>query len=125
GLDLRGGLSVVYQPVSTTPVSDQTLQTVVNIMTERVDALGVAQPNISTQGGNVVVQIPGVSDPNTVLKTLGTTAQLYFRPVLCGAPAYTPPLKNSKATTQPYKVPPTCASPYAYTSQYYDANAPQ
>jgi preprotein translocase subunit SecD len=126
GLDLKGGLSVVYKPVSKTPVSNSTLQTVVNIMTSRVDALGVAQPNISTQGGDVVVQIPGVSDPNKVLKTLGTTAQLFFRPVLCGAPAYAPPTgKNGKPIAQPYKVPPACPSPYAYTSQYYDSAAQQ
>jgi preprotein translocase subunit SecD len=89
GLDLRGGLSVTYQPVR--KVSTSTLQTVVNIMTARVDALGVAQPNISTQGQDVVVQIPGLKNPNQVLKTLGTTAELYFRPVLCGAPAYVAP----------------------------------
>ena len=93
-------------------------------MTSRVDALGVAQPNISTQGGDVVVQIPGVSDPNQVLKTLGSTAQLYFRQVLCGARLLaTDQLGRPRAKKVAYKVPPTCQSPYSYTSAYFNASA--
>jgi len=138
GLDLQGGLSVVYQPAR--KVSTSQLQTVVNIMTNRANALGVSQPSITTQGGvggkdDVVVELPGVKDPQRVLNTIGTTAQLYFRPVLCGAPAYIAPTgsttkaaaKGSTATgttggaktTTPYQVPPTCTGAYRYTSAYY------
>jgi preprotein translocase subunit SecD len=122
GLDLEGGLSVVYKPVH--KVDQSTLQNVANIMSLRVGGLGVSQPNITTQGGNVVVQLPGVKDANTILKTISTTAQLYFRPVLCNAGPYTPSTTkkagktvNLPGTTGP---PPTCAAPYLYTSADYN-----
>jgi preprotein translocase subunit SecD len=117
GLDLEGGLSAVFKPNKT--VSTATLQDVVNIMTLRVNALGVSSPNISTQGNNVVVELPGVKDPSAILKLLGTTAQLFFRPVLCNAPAYTAPPKgtaNAPTTKTPI---PTCKAPYLYTSSDY------
>ncbi len=137
GLDLQGGLSVVYQPVH--KVSTSQLQTVVNIMTNRANALGVSQPNITTQSGvggkdDVVVQLPGVKDPQRVLSTIGTTAQLYFRPVLCGAPPYVGPTVSGKASATarkaaaaiakalPYRVPPACTGAYSYTSAYYVAS---
>jgi preprotein translocase subunit SecD len=119
GLDLRGGLSVTYQPARKVTTSE--LQTVVNIMSARANALGVAQPNITTQGNDVVVQLPGVKNAQTALAEIGTTAQLYFRPVLCGAPAFTAP--TSKATSVAYKVPPTCPSTYRYTSAYFVASS--
>lgn len=65
GLDLEGGLSVVYQPAH--PVSKATLQDVANIMVNRADALGLAQPNITTQGNEVVVQLPGIKIPTAPL----------------------------------------------------------
>ncbi len=123
GLDLEGGLSVVYKPAH--PVSQATLQTVVNIMDARVNALGVSQPNIITQGNEIVVQLPGVKDPNAVLAVLGNTAQLFFRPVIAGAPAYNPKAlisKKTKKTVQiPYTVPPTPTGGYLYTAAYYNA----
>ena len=42
--------------------------------------------SVGTQGGDIVVQIPGVKNGRTVLKTIGQTAQLLFRPVLCYGP---------------------------------------
>ncbi len=97
GLDLEGGLSVVFQPVSkATPAQ---LQTVVGIMQARANGLGLSSPNIGTQGSNVVVQLPGVKNFSAVIKAIGNTSQLFFRPVLCGAPAYTPPVKTTTTTT--------------------------
>ena len=127
GLDLEGGLSVVFTPNQ--KVSTTTLQNAANIMSLRANALGVTQPNIITQGDEIVVQMPGVKDPQKILKVLGTTAQLYFRPVLCGAPAYSPSTGTAKTTTTTtpttgakkpastsYVVPPTCPSPYLYSA---------
>ena len=121
GLDLEGGLSVVYVPAH--PVKKATLQNVANIMTDRVDALGVSQPNITTQGNQVVVELPGVKDPSRILHIIGTTAQLYFRPVLAGAPAYTPPAtkKSAKTPATPYRTPPSPTGGYHFTSAYYDS----
>ncbi len=120
GLDLQGGLSVTYKPLAqpNQKLTPATLQTVANIMTARVDSFGVSQPNITVQGGDIVVQLPGVKDANTILNQIGNTAQLYFRPVLCGVPAYTP--SKSVPKTAYYPSTALCTGGYQYTSAYYD-----
>ncbi len=95
GLDLQGGLSVVLTPKE--KVKSDTLEKAVDIIRQRVDALGVAEPDISRQGENILIQLPGIKDPDKALDVIGTTAQMRFRPVLQdippGSPAYaaTPP----------------------------------
>lgn len=86
GLDLAGGLSVVYKPATHASAADLTES--VNILTNRVNALGVSGAQVATQGSDIVVSIPGVKNPQEILSTIGETAQLYFRPALCGAPAF-------------------------------------
>jgi preprotein translocase subunit SecD len=103
GLDLRGGISVVYRPAH--PVSNSILNQAVGIIRNRVDAFGVAEPNISTQGGDIVVQLPGIKDRARALSLIGETAQLLFRPVQCTAPAYSP-----KTGTKPPATLPQCAT---------------
>lgn len=81
GLDLQGGVSVVYEPV--TPVDDdEQLDQAVDIIRNRIDGLGVAEPEITRQGGNILVQLPGVDDKDRALELIGQTAELRFRPVL-------------------------------------------
>jgi preprotein translocase subunit SecD len=80
GLDLQGGISMVLQP--TEPVDDDRLDQAVSIIRSRVDGLGVAEPEISTQGDTILVQIPGIDDPDRALELVGQTAELRFRPVL-------------------------------------------
>ncbi|MGI9603082.1 MAG: protein translocase subunit SecD, partial [Acidimicrobiales bacterium] len=80
GLDLQGGVSVVLQP--TEEVDDDTLDEAIEIMRRRVDALGVAEPEISRQGSNILVSIPGVDDQERAIELVGQTAELRFRPVL-------------------------------------------
>ena len=86
GLDLAGGLSVLYKPQGHPSQAD--LNETVSILTNRVDALGVSGAAVSTQGANIVVTVPGVKDARSVLATVGQTAQLLFRPALCYAPAF-------------------------------------
>jgi preprotein translocase subunit SecD len=81
GLDLQGGASVVLQPQG--KVDSGVLNQAIAIMRKRIDALGVAEPNISRQGNNVVIELPGIKDPARALSVVGQTAQLFFRPVLC------------------------------------------
>ncbi len=81
GLDLQGGASVVLQPE--TKVSNSVLDQAISIINKRVDSLGVAEPNISRQGDTVVIELPGIKDPQRALSVIGQTAQLLFRPVLC------------------------------------------
>jgi preprotein translocase subunit SecD len=95
GLDLEGGLSVVFQPIG--KATQAQLETVVSIMQARAQGIGLAQPNIGIQGNSIVVQLPGVKNPRTVLANIGNTAQLFFRPVLCAADAYSP--KPTTTTT--------------------------
>ncbi len=82
GLDLKGGTQLVYQgqPTPQTPkVTQDALNRAVNIMRERVDQLGVAEPEIQTSGDNTItVGLPDVQDTSRAEKLVGSTAQLYF-----------------------------------------------
>ncbi len=107
GLDLAGGLSVVYKPA--THVSTADLQEVVTILNNRVNGLGVSGATVNLQGKTVVVSVPGVTHARRVLKLVGETAQLLFRPVLCQVAS---PVKGAKAVKGSV---PACASSYLWT----------
>jgi len=98
GLDLAGGSEVVYKPARA--ISPGQMNTTINIIRNRVDAAGASGATVASQGGNVVVQFPGINDPQRLINLIGETAQLYFRPVLCGAPAYAKPPKGTTPPTQ-------------------------
>ncbi|HUQ39877.1 MAG TPA: protein translocase subunit SecD [Acidimicrobiales bacterium] len=95
GLDLQGGVSVVLKPVK--KVDSGVLNQSISIIRSRVDALGVAEPDISRQGDAIVVQLPGVKDPERALRIVGTTAELRFRPVLNVLPASDNPATTTTA----------------------------
>jgi len=83
GLDLRGGSSVTFVPTNPrggAPTKEQ-LDTTVDIIRNRVNSKGVAESEVSVEGGNIVVSIPNVPNPDEVIDAVGTTAQLQFRPV--------------------------------------------
>jgi preprotein translocase subunit SecD len=80
GLDLQGGVSVVLEPKG--QVKSGTLDQVIAIIRNRVDALGVAEPDIHREGDNIIVQLPGVKNQQQALELVGQTAELRFRPVL-------------------------------------------
>ena len=87
GLDLQGGISAVYQPVlpegAETPEDfEDILDETIEIIRSRVDALGVAEPDIARSGTDVIVQLPGATDAERLRELIGRTAQLRFRPVL-------------------------------------------
>jgi preprotein translocase subunit SecD len=100
GLDLAGGVSVVYTAEGHN-VSQSDLNETVNVLNLRVDGLGVSGAQVQTTGKNQIsVSIPGVTNAQQVLSEIGQTARMYFRPVLCFAyPEGVP--KGSKATTLP------------------------
>jgi preprotein translocase subunit SecD len=107
GLDLAGGLSVVYKPATKASTAD--LQEVVTILSNRVNGLGVSGATVNLQGKNVVVSVPGATHARRVLHLVGETAQLLFRPVLCQVAE---PSKKAKTYTGSI---PTCASSYLWT----------
>jgi preprotein translocase subunit SecD len=83
GLDLRGGSSVTFVPTNPrggTPTSEQ-LNTTIDIIRNRINSKGVAESEVNLEGGNIVVSIPDVPNPDDVIAAVGTTAQLQFRPV--------------------------------------------
>jgi SecD/SecF fusion protein len=82
GLDLKGGVQLIYQgqPTAQTPkVTPDALSRAVDIMRQRVDQLGVSEPEIQTTGGNQIsVGLPSVSNTARAEKLVGSTARLEF-----------------------------------------------
>ena len=85
GLDLQGGASVTLTPVG--QYKSEALEQAKQIIRNRVDGLGVGEPEITRQGNAIVVSLPGVKDQNKALEVVGQTAELRFRPVLETLPA--------------------------------------
>ena len=80
GLDLQGGASVTLQPEG--EFTPSALTQAVEIISQRVNALGVSEPEITRQGDNVVVNLPGVNDQQEALDIIGRQGELLLRPVL-------------------------------------------
>src|SRR6478736_83232 len=79
GLDLQGGLEVTLQavPPRDRKLTKDDLDRSVQIMRNRVDKLGVSEPEIRTQGTDQIsIQLPGVKDPAAAAAIIGKTAQL-------------------------------------------------
>src|ERR1700753_3666769 len=82
GLDLQGGLQLVYegQPTGTnTEVSGEDIEDSINIIEKRINNLGVSASEVARLGDkNNTIGLPGVTDANRAAEQVGTTAQLYF-----------------------------------------------
>ncbi|OFV82047.1 MAG: protein-export membrane protein SecD [Acidobacteria bacterium RBG_16_64_8] len=81
GLDLQGGLAVILeaQDSAKAPRTDEGMRQAVRIIQNRVNRLGVAEPEIQRQGEwKISVQLPGVGDPEEALAIIGKTAVLEF-----------------------------------------------
>ena len=94
GLDLQGGASVVLEPEPLPDgqeITEETLDQAVDIIRNRVDGLGVREPEVTRQGETILVQIPGVEDQQRAIDLVGQTAELRFRPVLGRPPSTTRP----------------------------------
>ncbi|HKP18826.1 MAG TPA: protein translocase subunit SecD [Gaiellaceae bacterium] len=79
GLDLQGGLEVVLQAVPPRghKLTQEDLDRSVSIMRNRVDKLGVSEPEIRKQGSDqIVIELPGVKNPKQAFDLIGKTAQL-------------------------------------------------
>ncbi|MGH2808230.1 MAG: protein translocase subunit SecD [Actinomycetota bacterium] len=82
GLDLSGGTSIILTAEGEGATNPGVLDKTVEIIRQRIDALGVAEPEV-TRGGtsNILIQLPGVENEQQALRLIGTTAQLTFRQV--------------------------------------------
>ena len=82
GLDLQGGTHVVLQAVDTPElkVDDDAVNRSVKVIERRVNELGLTEPVIQRQGKDrIIVELPGVKDPEKAIAMLGRTAMLQFK----------------------------------------------
>jgi len=101
GLDLQGGTHVVLQAVDTpnAKVDDDALNRSVKIIERRVNELGLTEPVIQRQGKDrIIVELPGVKDPEKAIAMLGRTALLEFKDMSGKTVMTGKDLKDSKAT---------------------------
>jgi SecD/SecF fusion protein len=82
GLDLKGGVELVYQGTPTGQVKTVTgadIDRSIEIIRQRIDKLGVAEPEVSRLGTTEIsVSLPDVTNAQRAIDQVGTTAQLYF-----------------------------------------------
>ena len=98
GLDLKGGAHIVLQAKDTpeSPIQDDSIDRLLAVLRNRVDQYGVAEPIIQKSGKDrIIIDLPGIQDPNAALELIGKTAQLDFREVL-DVSAPPPPLPERK-----------------------------
>jgi len=82
GLALQGGTHVVMEAVDTPEarVDEDAMQRVVKVMERRVNELGLTEPIIQRQGDRrIIIELPGVKDPDAAIALIGKTALLEFR----------------------------------------------
>ena len=84
GLDLQGGFEVLYEvhPPEGEKITEETLNSTVSALRNRIDVIGVSEPNIQIEGSNRIrVQLAGVEDQSEAREMLSTQAELTFRDV--------------------------------------------
>ena len=85
GLDLRGGTQIVLEARDAPgrKADSDTLNRTLEVLRRRVDQLGVAEPSLQRSGDRrIIVELPGVADPEEAVAVIGKTAELTFHPVL-------------------------------------------
>ncbi|MEV7776102.1 protein translocase subunit SecD [Kitasatospora sp. NPDC086791] len=114
GIDLAGGTSVTLTARSDdrAAVTRTNMDTAVGIIQQRVNGLGVSEAEVQTQGDDtIVVTIPNGAGRQAAIDQVGTTAKLYFRPVLAIAPSGSKPVPAPSPTAStPTAAPVSAAS---------------
>ncbi|MFD7443016.1 protein translocase subunit SecD [Streptomyces sp. NPDC059909] len=109
GIDLAGGttitLKAVAEPGKESAVNETNMNTAVGIIERRVNGLGVSEAEVQTQGReNIIVNIPKGTNSEQAQQQVGTTAQLFFRPVLnvaAGGPVTPEPTASTSPSASP------------------------
>jgi SecD/SecF fusion protein len=82
GLDLKGGVELVYQGTPTgqvKEVSGSDIERSIEIIRERIDKLGVSEPEVARLGNTeITVSLPDVTNAQRAIEQVGSTAQLHF-----------------------------------------------
>jgi len=92
GLDIEGGVVIVYeaQTDATGAELSNIMNQTKNVLSKRIDSLGLTEPNIAVQGDNRIwIELPGVKDVQDAVEVIGQTAQLEFVRVYEDSIAYT------------------------------------
>ena len=77
GLDLQGGVLIRLEAPEGT--SNEDMMGAISIINNRINGLGVAEPDVRLEGDNrIAVELPGVDDPEEAVRTIGTTAKMQF-----------------------------------------------
>jgi SecD/SecF fusion protein len=114
GLDLKGGVELIYQGTPTgqvTEVRGEDIERSIEIIRERIDKLGVSEPEVSRLGTTEIsVALPDVTNAQRAIDQVGTTAQLYFydwepnligrEQAIAGVPGREPPAKALEEANQ-------------------------
>lgn len=90
GIDLAGGTSITLKAKADqgSAINKANMDTAVDIMNRRVNGLGVSEAEVQTQGNDhIIVNIPKGTNSKEAQQQVGTTAKLYFRPVLTSEPS--------------------------------------
>ncbi|MEU5539900.1 protein translocase subunit SecD [Streptomyces sp. NPDC020362] len=90
GIDLAGGTSITLKAKADqgSAINKANMDTAVDIMNRRVNGLGVSEAEVQTQGADhIIVNIPKGTNSKEAQQQVGTTAKLYFRPVLASEPS--------------------------------------
>lgn len=80
GLDLKGGLSVIY--ATKEPADDEQLVIVRDLMRGQLESFGIAEPDVRVEGENIIVDLPGVSDQASAFEALQVSGIVTLRPVI-------------------------------------------
>ena len=108
GLDLKGGIELVYQaqPTADSKVTPAAVDRSIDVIRDRVDQLGVSEPEIQRIGDDQIsVGLPGVKDLDRAKRIIGSTAQLYMYDFAANVvPQKSSPGDNSsvREQTRPY-----------------------
>ncbi|MGH2374571.1 MAG: protein translocase subunit SecD [bacterium] len=81
GLDLQGGSLLVLegQDTATVKATPEAVDAAMRVIEHRINQLGVTEPTIQRQGTNrIIVELPGISDPDRAIRLIGKTALLEF-----------------------------------------------
>ncbi|MFG2131361.1 protein translocase subunit SecD [Streptomyces sp. NPDC048751] len=118
GIDLAGGTSITLEAKADqgSAINKANMDTAVEIMNRRVNGLGVSEAEVQTQGDrNIIVNIPKGTNSKEARDQVGTTAKLYFRPVLAqdatGSAANPSPSPSASGSSSASPSPSTSASP--------------
>ena len=82
GLDLKGGTQIILKPseIGAEKATDSALDKAQLVIMNRIDKLGISEPLITRDyNKNIIIQLPGVDDPQRAIDLIGKTAQLEFR----------------------------------------------